>query len=132
MSSSSYPKAFNNVLDQLFQELLGMFPGNSKIKLNYNLFQTLAKTNVKKPAAEFMESAIPHLEMIANRDEAIMFLPNRPEFVDKLNAPALWAEMSDASKTTLWDYIITLLKLSYQFIEVPVEVKNTIEYVISC
>jgi len=131
MTSKSYVKAFNEVLEQFFQELMSMYPDNSKIKLNHSLFQTVCKTNVKKPAMEFMESAIPHLEKMANRDESIMFAPNRPEIIDKLNVPVLWAGMSDKTKTAIWDYMFTLLKLANMFIETPVEVRQVIDYVIS-
>jgi hypothetical protein len=130
-SSKSFVKAFNDVLEQFFQELMTMYPDNSKIKLNHTLFATLCKTNVKKPAIEFMESAIPHLEKMANRDESVMFAPNRPEIVDKLNVPVLWAGMSEATRASIWDYMFTLLRLANQFVETPVEVKQVIDYVIS-
>jgi len=37
----SYVKIFNQVVDEFFRELIEIFPEEKKIKVQYNLFQTI-------------------------------------------------------------------------------------------
>ena len=69
MGSIEFVKIFNQVMDEFFNELIEIFPEESKIKVNYNLFQTLVKSNIRKPCSDFMLGSIPYLEKIAMRDE---------------------------------------------------------------
>ena len=68
MSEINYFRIFNQVIHEFFSELIDIFPDETKIKVQYELFQTLCKANFKKPCNDFMLGSIPYLEQVANRD----------------------------------------------------------------
>ena len=39
--SINYIRVFNQIVDEFFKELIESFPEESKIKVQYNLFQTI-------------------------------------------------------------------------------------------
>ena len=41
MNTLDYIKAFNQVMDEFFKELIEIFPEETKIKVQYNLFQSI-------------------------------------------------------------------------------------------
>ena len=131
--SISYIKLFNTLMDQFFNELLVIFPEESRIKVNYTLFQTICKANAKKPAKDFMEEVIPYLEKIAARDETVFTDDNKPDVLKKLRFERLWNDdLSPNTKNAIWRYIQKFLEIGVQIIQVPSEKQDIINYIISC
>jgi len=127
----SYIKLFNQVVDEFFNDLIDIFPDETKIKVQYTLFQTLIKSNVKKPCAEFMIKSIPFLEKIAMRDEAFFIGENMPGFLQALNVGKLWITMSQKTKETIWKYIQSFFAIGIHITEMPPETHDIIKYIIN-
>ena len=62
MAQPSYTKMFNQVVDEFFRELIEIFPEEPKIKVQYNLFQTLTDKNIRKACNDFMLGSVVYLE----------------------------------------------------------------------
>ena len=82
--SVSYVKIFNQIVDEFFRELIEIFPEESKIKVQYNLFQTVSATNIKKVCNDFMVGSVPYLEKICMRDEDFFRGSDRPSFLNSM------------------------------------------------
>ena len=54
MEGISYIKVFNKLIDEFLNELMDIFPNETKIKVQHNLFQTLCKSNSRKIPNDFM------------------------------------------------------------------------------
>jgi hypothetical protein len=89
----SYPKLFNQVVDEFFNELIETYPENNFIKVRYTLFQTLSSVNVKKPAVDFMNLVVPYLEQIAKKDEQFFISENTPELIKVLQIKSIWKQV---------------------------------------
>ena len=131
MEKISYVKIFNNNLDDFFNELINIFPEENKIKVQYTLFQTLIKLNVKKPCSSFMLGSIKYLEKVALRDEDFFKSPDKPDILNSLNIENLWTdELSDVTKNAIWKYIQIFFTIGFKIIEMPPETHNIIQYII--
>ena len=127
----SYIKLFNQVVDEFFRELINIEPGETKIKVQYNLFQTICKTNVRKPCNEFMNNIILYLDKLIIKDESIFSDPeNMPSFIEKINFHIIWPTLSENNKNVIWKYIKTFLIFGVHIVELPEDVVNMINYII--
>ena len=108
-----------------------MFPNESKIKLNYTLFKTMCKTNVKKPCNDFMHGVLPYLEMIANTDEQLILGDHKPTIIDSNNLNILWPDMSDNSKISVWKYIQTFIIIGTKIITIKPDYSPLLDYICS-
>ena len=79
--SISYIKIFNQIVNELFTELIDIFPEETKLKVQYTLFQTLIKANAKQPCIKFMTNSIKYLEKIAARDEEFFKSADKPDIL---------------------------------------------------
>jgi hypothetical protein len=132
MEPVSYVKIFNQVMDEFFNELMETFPEETKIKVNYNLFQTLVSTNIKKPCNEFMIGSIPFLEKIAMRDEEFFTGKEKPPLLRSMNIERLWTpELSENIKNVIWKYIKTLFTIGIKVIKMPDETIPLIDFIIN-
>ena len=132
MEPVSYVKIFNQVMDEFFNELMETFPEETKIKVNYNLFQTLASTNIKKPCNEFMIGSIPFLEKIAMRDEEFFTGKEKPPLLRSMNIEKVWtSELSENIKNAIWKYIKTLFTIGIKVIKMPDETIPLIDFIIN-
>jgi hypothetical protein len=132
MATVSYVKVFNQVVDEFFRELIDTFPEEPKIKVQYNLFQTLCTTNVKKACHDFMLGSIPYLEKICMKDEDFFRGDNRPSFLSSLNFQRLWTpELSVNTKDAIWRYIKSFFTIGVKVIEMPEESLPLINYIIT-
>ncbi len=121
-------KLFNQVVDEFLSELMEIFPENNKIKVQYNLFQTLAKSNARKVPNDFMINTIPHLEKICMKDTA--FFQNTDNFfLARIGFETIWPELSETTKEKIWIYLKTLFTIGSQLIELPPETIPFIEYI---
>ena len=130
--SVSYIKIFNQVVDEFFRELIDIFPEENKIKVNYNLFQTMCKTNVRKSCNDFMLGSIPYLEKIAMRDEEFFTGNDKPELLKSMNIEKVWTpELSQNTKNAIWNYIKSFFTVGIKIIEMPKESLGLINYIIN-
>ena len=132
MGSIEYIKTFNQVMDEFFNELIEIFPEEPKIKVQYNLFQTLCKTNIRKPCNEFMLGSIPYLEKIAMKDEDFFISPEQPKLLKSMNISKLWnSELSDNTKDAIWRYIKSFFIIGTKAVQMPTESLPLINYIIN-
>ena len=130
--SVSYIKIFNQVVDEFFRELIEIFPEENKIKVQYNLFQTLSATNAKKPCNDFIMNSLPYLEKIAMRDEDFFKSPDKPNLLNSLNIEKLWTDnLSVNTKNAIWRYIQSFFTIGVKIIPVPEESMPLISYIIN-
>jgi hypothetical protein len=108
-----------------------MFPKENKIKVKYNLFQTLCKANIKKPCTDFMTNSVKYLEKIAMRDEQFFIGENKPGFLESINFTSLWNETTDDTKNVMWKYIQSFFVIGIKVIEMPPETHGLINYIIN-
>lgn len=131
MESVEYVRLFNQVIDEFFRELIYIFPEENKIKVQYNLFQTICKTNFRKPCNEFMLGSICYLEKIAMRDENFFKGNDKPELLSNLNFEKLWTDaLSETTKNAIWKYIQSFFSIGIHVVEMPPEAMPFIEYII--
>jgi len=132
MGSIEYVKTFNQIMDEFFNELIEIFPEEPKIKVQYNLFQTLCKTNIRKPCNEFMLGSIPYLEKIAMKDEDFFISPEQPKLLKSMNISKLWSsDISDNTKDAIWRYIKSFFIIGIKVVQMPPESLPLINYIIS-
>jgi hypothetical protein len=129
----SYVKIFNQVVDEFFRELIEIFPEEKKIKVQYNLFQTLCSTNAKKVCNDFMIGCIPYLEQISMRDEDFFKGPHRPTFLNDIGFENIWKpDLSENTKNAIWTYIKSFFTIGINIIQMPTETVPIIHYIINC
>jgi hypothetical protein len=132
MGSIEYVKTFNQIMDEFFNELIEIFPEEPKIKVQYNLFQTLCKTNIRKPCNEFMLGSIPYLEKIAMKDEDFFVSPEQPKLLKSMNISKLWSsDISDNTKDAIWRYIKSFFIIGVKVVQMPPESLPLINYIIN-
>ena len=132
MGSIEYVKTFNQIMDEFFNELIEIFPEEPKIKVQYNLFQTLCKTNIRKPCNEFMLGSIPYLEKIAMKDEDFFVSPEQPKLLKSMNISKLWnSDISDNTKDAIWRYIKSFFIIGIKVVQMPPESLPLINYIIN-
>ena len=130
--SIEYVKVFNQVMDEFFNELIEIFPEESKIKVNYNLFQTLSKSNIRKPCSDFMFGSIPYLEKIAMRDEEFFRGNDKPSLLSSMNIEKLWtSDLSENTKNAIWKYIKTFFTIGVKVVQMPPETLGLIDFIIN-
>jgi hypothetical protein len=127
----SYVKLFNQVVDEFFCELIEIFPEETKIKVQYNLFQTLCKSNSKKVCTEFMDKVGVYLEKICMRDEEFFKGPDKPAFLNKMNFENIWGNMSHNTKVSVWNYIKSFIIIGSKVVQMPEEYMPLIDYISS-
>jgi len=127
----SYIKIFNQVVDEFFRELIEIFPEERKIKVQYNLFQTLCATNVKKACNDFMFGSVPYLEKICMKDEDFFKGSDRPSFLNSMGFENIWNDsLSPVTKEAIWKYIKSFFTIGSKVVQMPQESQPLIEYII--
>jgi hypothetical protein len=130
--SISYIKLFNQTTDDFFKELIEIFPEETRIKVNYSLFQGLCKSNAKKPCNDFMLNSIPYLQQIAMRDENFFIGSGKLDFLTKMNFEKIWTpSLSNVTKNAIWNYIQSFFTIGIHIIEMPQESLQLINYIIN-
>jgi len=130
--SVSYIKIFNQIVDEFFRELIEIFPEEKKIKVQYNLIQTLCATNIKKVCNDFMIGSIPYLEKISMKDEDFFKGNDRPAFLNNMGFENVWTpELSHNTKNAIWNYIKSFFTIGINVIQMPEETVPVIQYIIN-
>jgi len=130
--SVSYIKIFNQIVDEFFKELIEIFPEESKIKVQYNLFQTVSATNHKKICNDFMIGCIPFLEQICMKDEDFFKGKQRPSFLNLMGFENIWTpDLSEVTKNAIWNYIKSFFTIGSKVIQMPEDCIPLVEYIIN-
>ena len=131
MEYISYTKIFNQTVDEFFRELIDIFPEETKIKVQYTLFQTLISANAKQPCTRFMTGSIKYLEQIAARDEEFFKSADKQGILQSMNIEKLWTDdLSPVTKNAIWRYIQSFFTIGIKVIEMPPETHDIIQYII--
>ena len=127
----NYVKIFNQLVDEFFRELIEMFPEQTKIRVNYNIFQTICKTNMRKPCNDFMLGSVPYLEKICMKDETFFTSKDKPSLLHSMNIEKWWTpDLSENTKNTIWKYIQSFFTIGIKIVEMPPESLELIKYII--
>jgi hypothetical protein len=131
MEGISYIKVFNKLIDEFLNELMDIFPNETKIKVQHNLFQTLCKSNSRKIPNDFMINSIPYLEKICMKDEEF-FKGSDNFFLNRIGFDKIWTpDLSENTKNAIWNYIKSFFTIGIKIIEMPPETLPLIEYIIN-
>ena len=118
--NQSFLTAFNNLILKFIDELILLFPEDSdfahyKLKILF-----LKKANAKKLCELFKIYIYNYKDEINNKNEAFFLESDYSETVtkndniykilDKLKL--YWKELTDNNKNKIWEYLITLIKIS--------------------
>jgi hypothetical protein len=132
MARPSYTKMFNQVVDEFFRELIEIFPEEPKIKVQYNLFQTLTATNVRKACNDFMTGSVPYLEKICMKDEQFFKGTDRPAFLNSMGFENIWTDsLSQVTKEAIWKYIKSFFTIGVNVVQMPQESLPLLDYIIN-
>lgn len=131
MDTLQCTKIFNQIMDEFFRELIDLLPDQPQINVQYNLFQGLCKTNIRKPCSQFMLGAIPYLEKIAMKDENFFLSQDKPILLTKLKFDTIWVELSDNNKDIIWKYIKNFFVVGIKAVEMSPETLPTINFIIN-
>lgn len=128
----SYVKIFNQIMDEFFRELIEIFPEETKIKVHYNVFQTICQTNIKKPCKDFMSGVMPYLEKICMKDDCLFTSDDKPELLRAMHTENIWTpDLSQGTKDAIWKYIKSFLTIGIKIVEVPQDKMQLLQYIIS-
>lgn len=119
-------QAFTSVLDEFLNELKETFPKEKKIKVYYNSFTTMKKTNGRKVLELFMEAATPKAQMITSKNEELF---SDDTLFPDIELSKLWKSIDTETKDTIWQYLNTLYVLGSTITSLPKELMQTIESV---
>jgi len=121
---SNIIKEFNTTLEEFIIKLSNQYPTESKIKVYLNTFRVTKMYNAQIPLKIFMGGCLNFKDQIKNRDSN--FFINRKQFIERVeNCTSFaddiglvdhWLNLSEESKTSIWDYIQTLFVMGEMYI----------------
>ena len=107
---------FNKTLDEFINKMILQFPVETKLKTYYSAFKVTKMYDKSMPIKIFMGGCLNFTQQIKDRDTE--FFAKRETFVNRIKEASsftddtglvnYWENLSDASKTAMWDYIQTL------------------------
>ena len=117
---SIYLTAFNNLVLKFTDDLIYIFPEENDFKVYKRGIVILNSANAKKICILFKNYSVLYKTQILNKDETF-FINNSYEniivneeglenIINKLKF--YWKQLSDTNKEKIWEYLISLLKLS--------------------
>ena len=127
-----YIRIFNQLVDEFFRELIEIFPEETKIKIQYNLFQSMCRSNFRRPCNDFMLGSINYLEKISMRDEDFFKGTDKPELLSSMNFEKIWTpELSQVTKDAIWRYIQSFFTIGINCVQMPEESLILIHFIIN-
>ena len=106
---------FNTLFNEFIDKIINKYP-NASISEYKKAFTLLKIASPSTPANLFMAGCIDYKDEIKNRDEE--FFINSNTVLDKINSFSIeigineyWKELTDTTKTAIWDYIQSLFLL---------------------
>lgn len=115
---------FNKTLDEFINKMILQFPVETKLKTYYSAFKVTKMYDKSMPIKIFMGGCLNFTQQIKDRDTE--FFAKRETFVNRIKEASsftddtglvnYWENLSDASKTAIWDYIQTLFVMGEMYI----------------
>ena len=107
---------FNTTINNLFDDLIKLYPNNNIFVVNKEKFNMLIKYNAKKIMIEFHTHLYKYKDEIINEDqnfflEKISSLDNNNNLKNIIDLKDLWINLNDNNKKTLWLYFQVLITL---------------------
>lgn len=125
---------FNKTLDEFINKMIVQFPDETKLKTYYSAFKVTKMYDKTMPIKIYMGGCLSFSEQIKTRDSD--FFAKRKQFVEKVKQCSsftddtglvnYWEQLSDASKTAIWDYIQTLYVMGEMYINKDTSIINKI------
>lgn len=115
---------FNKTLDEFINKMINQFPQENKLKSYYSAYKVTKMYDKSMPIKIFMGGCLEFKEQIKIRDSE--FFTKRKTFVNKVKQASsftddtglvnYWANLSESSKTAIWDYMQTLFVMGEMYI----------------
>tara|TARA_B100001758_G_C18416958_1_gene620961 strand:- start:13198 stop:13674 length:477 start_codon:yes stop_codon:yes gene_type:complete len=106
---------FNSLFNEFIDKIINKYP-NQTLNDYKKAFVLLKITSPSTPSSLFMAGCVDYKNQIKNRDEA--FFINNNAIKNKINSFSIeiginkyWKELTDRTKTAIWDYIQSLFLL---------------------
>ncbi len=121
-------QAFNTMLRSFLEELADVFPEETQISVFLEGFDPLVALTPRAPLDMFIAAMAPHAGLAMAKDPALF---DNLQFPGGINFKKLWssADVSDATRDAIWQYINLLLLLCTTVQSMPAEMLQTIETV---
>jgi len=121
-------KAFNDLMEQFIAELVKTFPEEEIVKSNQESFEMARLANDRLPLTTFMQSVSPYASQIMSRDEAFFTEhADEIEFLKETNMKKYWPNLSENTKSAIWQYMHTLYMLGSTIMALPADTMSMIE-----
>ena len=131
-SQVEYIRIFNQLIDEFFRELIDIFPEETKIKVQHNLFQSLCKSNFRKPCTDFMLGSVDYLEKISMKDEEFFKGKDKPDLLTSMNFEKIWTpDLSPVTKEAIWKYIKSFFTIGVNAVQMPEKSLPLIYFIIN-
>ena len=120
-------QAFNTLLRNFLHELTQTFPEDSTLAVSLDGLDTLAKMNARKPLEIFMEAIGAHAQLLLTKDPALFRTPLT--LPGNLDLKTYWdsADLSEASRDAIWQYLQQLYLLGSTVSALPPDMLTAIE-----
>ena len=118
---STYLTAFNNIVFKFTDELIETFPEETDFKVYKRALTIIKSANAKKLSELFKNYSYIYREQILEKDETFFINANYNEIADLkedyivaiiYKLKKYWQQLSDDNKNKIWEYLITMIKLS--------------------
>ena len=118
-------------MDDFIVELMNIVPNNKRLAVQHDLFTGYCKANFKSPAQGFMGAIVNYLDPIIIRDESFFLSDAKPDILKKLQIELYWPEFSENTKDCIWKYIINLLAIGSNVVQLSEDTQAQINYLIN-
>lgn len=119
--TTSYLSAFNNLILKFNDDLILVFPEENDFKVYRRSLEWLIKSNAKKLCNLFKIYTFNYRQKILEKDESFFKDASYSDVVNTKDEgivliinklKSYWGNLSVENKTKIWEYMITLIKLS--------------------
>lgn len=123
--------AFNDMMEQFCNELITTFPDVKTFKKYLLTIQMARKANPRSILNTYMESLTPYSQKLMSKDETFITEDSKNiEVINDLNIASIWTpDLSDNTKTAIWQYLQTLYLLGTTISFLPPDTLTMIESV---
>lgn len=119
----SYLSVFTTQLENLSEQLVGIFPGDTHLRVAHNFIKLMKTANPRKLQQLFGEVITPYKDHIMEKNEVFFLEHNYDELSDRakdqdsanvimVSLKQNWNTMSDENKEITWKYFQVLVKLN--------------------
>jgi len=120
--SNTYLTAFNNLVIKFNDDLIMTFPEENDFKVYKRGIMMINSANAKKICSLYKNYMILYRKKIEEKDESFFLENNYTEIVNNTKSEGVegiiqklknyWNVLSSANKEKIWEYLLSLIKLS--------------------